>query len=687
MAMPNSIFDPQRRLGLWYADGLRVLLRIVVVFLVGGTCWGQPLGAVDEAAVLERISGNKPNLIFLMTDDQGIDAIEGANWPNDFEVHTPVLARLASQGRVFGQARVNPLCSPTRACLMTGRSALQTGVVTALSDVIKLPEFTALQNHELTLAEVLGEAGYETLFIDKWHLAAAPEQEPTEQGFAVAELGVNYYELDDPIAVGDEHVVRMTDFAIDRVRNRTRPDDPYLLTYWSVDPHSREDESGREPLGWWKVDESLLPSGEDYYHDDPAEDTDRDRFRAVVEAVDTEIGRLLYELNVIDEDGVYRVESNTVVFFMSDNGTAGRLLDRPFSGKGSLLEGGIRVPFFVFGANVPADGLVLDRLIHASDVFSTVAELVGVTNRIKGVPSLQSYSFADDMGWGNGVSATRELVVSSRGPYPEHGPTIAITDGRFKLICGGGAAGLDPKSTNSFYDLHNDPQELDDLLLKGLTREQRLAYHWLRNLTVEYWNASVSEPTVLTVDIPLTEVLSINNADEQLDPPTVGHVDPATSEGVEARIFMRFDIASIPARLPAGKTIDDVAIAQMVLLHHSDSQSADSTDTGRIGIVPATRDWMSGARDWQDLTGAYRPIILGVFDPPPFVVPRRVYSRGTPISFGQRLDLLKAVKIWLGNDDLNFGVILIAEPVVELGGDQQMSFEGTGAFLRLTLHP
>ncbi len=636
-----------------------------------------------------QLSGDRsrPNLVFIVTDDQGIDAIQGKAWPNDLNCITPNLDRLSSQGRIFGHARSNPLCSPTRACLMTGRAALQTGVVTALGPNLIEPKLSALQTYEYTIAEMLTKVGYETVFIDKWHLAVTDDQQPDQQGFATVELLENYLGLDDPIEIGDEHIVRMTDFAVTHARQANKTGKPVALMYCTSDPHDRTDKTGRDPLGWWKVDESLLPSGEVYYQPNPDDDTERDRFRAVVEALDTEIGRLLFQLGIIDHDGRYRPKSRTVVFFMSDNGTAGRILDRPENGKGSLLDGGIRVPFFVFGHNVPEDGKILGRLIHSMDIFDTVADIVQASPVArKGLPR-QSVSFADDIGWGVGGSIEREYVISSRAPFQSYGPMIAIVGKQYKLICGGGSPGLDPISTNHFYDLQNDPLELTNLLDIGLNADQRLAYLAMRDVAVDYWGASVSDLTAITVDIPMTHFLSLNSDNQTSSPAAVGHIDPGTGDAIEARVFVRFDIDSIPNRLPVGKTIDDVVAAQIVVLHDSDSNALDETDTGRIRVLPMKRNWMKSTPSWDFLKSAYLPIVLGKFDPPPHIVPRRVYSRQSPISFGHHDALLDAVRVWLDHSKPNFGVVLVAEPFDHLPGDQQILWRTENAFLRLTLKP
>ncbi len=170
--------------------------------------------ALNCSFTVSALAQELPNLIFILTDDQGIDAIE---WPPntraDERVRTPRLNRMAEQGVSFTNFRVNPNSSPTRACLMTGRSALDTGVVGVIGrytplagmgnpcestpltgTVAKVTNRLALQTQERTIAEVLQDMGYYTILIDKWHLGynegiePTPEDHgllPTQQGFDI----------------------------------------------------------------------------------------------------------------------------------------------------------------------------------------------------------------------------------------------------------------------------------------------------------------------------------------------------------------------------------------------------------------------------------------------------------------------------------------------------------------------
>ena len=260
-------------------------------------------------AATTALAGGKPNVIFILTDDQGIDAIDIPGATNELNCITPNLNRMARHGRVFPQTRVNPYCSPTRAGLLTGRQALCTGVTGVLAESGPEPDLSnlSLQSKERCLPEVLQDLGYYTMLFDKWHVGwnGAQGQVPRDQGFDEFYPYEPLEKLDDSIALGDEHISTLVDEVVTAVNGRPDQAQPYLAFVWGIDPHKRHDDTGREPLQWWKVADDLLPSGETYYQPDLANDTNLDRFRAVVESLDTEFARMLIELGENpDRDGL-----------------------------------------------------------------------------------------------------------------------------------------------------------------------------------------------------------------------------------------------------------------------------------------------------------------------------------------------------------------------------------------------
>lgn len=661
--------------------------RRVVAYVATVLCWIVPSVAV--------IAGDeRPNLIFFLSDDQGIDAIEGPMWSNELDVITPNLEHFARHGRSFTNVRVNPYCSPTRAGIMTGRHSLVTGVTGVVNENRPRPDrdLVSLHPSERTLGEMLQSLGYYTVFVDKWHLGWDGELGllPEQQGFDVSYAWPDYIEDDDPLAVGDEHLSLMVDFAIDAVEDRPDDEQPYALFLWSIDPHRRPDYSGREPLLWWKVHDDLLPSGEDYYD----EENNLNRYRAVVEAVDTEFRRLLRSLDVIDSDEHYRGSSDTVVIYMSDNGTPPEVAPNPVKAKGSLFEGGIRVPLIVFGEGIPSDGDVIDRLISHVDLYDTIADIVDASGSARGFAPRTSRSFADDLGYGNGAPERTYTISSLGDPNLPSAHRVAITDGRYKLFARGGGAGLDPRTIERFFDLRDDPEEEDNLAQSGMNSTERAAYERLRADLAREWASAVGTPTSLNVDLPLLDVLSLDDEDDTINGRLlVGHSNVGSGNEVETRSFVRFDIDEIDRLLPPDADVDDIVSAEIVLVFQGDA-SGFGTETGPIRAHAMRERWHRGNPDWNDLDNEYDSTVLGLIDLPPHVIPNPSGEHltgipigpGTPVSLGPSTTLADQVRDWYEGRDDNDGVVLVAERLSGAPGDQHVNFL-TVAGLRLNLRP
>lgn len=635
-----------------------------------------------------------PNIIVILTDDQGVDAIEGIHWPNDLNVHTPNLAALAQQGRVFANARVNPVGTPTRAGLFTGRSGFQTGVVGPIQSTNQVRHLISMQSYETTIAEILRDAGYDTLLMDVWRVGTFNGQDPIAQGFDVYRDTDASIALDDPAVVGDEHVTRMVDLAVSDVQNRTDPTRPYALFFSGLDPHDREQwNGGRDPFPWWKVDTSLLPSGELYY--DPPE-TSLNRYRAVVEAMDTELGRLLRELDVIDESGQYRPESETVVFFLSDNGTPADVAMDADNAKGSLFDGGIRVPMFVFGDTVPTDGALMDRPVSHVDLYDTIADIAGIADESRGERVRESQSFADLIGW-SGPLDGRQYTLSHLGSVSPANHTVALCDGIRKLITTGGRDDLVPITFDSFYNLVDDPSESNNLIPNDLSGEDLSAYLAMKEVVANYWPSAVTQPTPLMIDVPMSHSLGLTSRGDRYPrgKAPVGFFRPDLPDGIEGRAFYRFSMDALQQLLPPNKTIDDIVDASIVLRFKEEAPGIGrrETDTGLITAYPMFADWFSTVEFWDDVADSFdESVTLGSVDVMPHIWPRLPGDlwgipivEGTPISLGSSDDLVTVVQTWFNDRDTNRGVVLISRVWPELGKDQTFFFKLSDAVLRVTV--
>ena len=399
------------------------------------------------------------NTLLLIADDVGIDGIgvyaAVANPPP-----TPNLDQLARGGVLFRNALANPVCSPTRACMFTGRYAFRTGIGQVVGNGAQ-----GLQLSEHTLPEVLNANGTRHALIGKWHLGdAIGADAPNQHGFGhfTGTLGpqVSNY------------------FSWQKTTNGTTTTS---TTYATTDLVN-------EALAWigtqtgsW-VCVVAFQAAHTPLHAPPAAlhtqnltglnpgTTPLPFFKAMVEAMDTEIGRLLTSLPPT-------VLANTNVVFMGDNGSPRNVTQAPFDplhAKGTLYEGGTHVPLMVSGPIVVAPGREVAALVDPTDYFATVCELQGIDARAQ-VPtsvSLDSVSFAPYL-----RSATQLPLrtVAHVELFPGVGAGHAVRDARWKLIRFSGM-----NTHDELFDLAADPDEQVNLYDGSLTAAEQEAYETLR---------------------------------------------------------------------------------------------------------------------------------------------------------------------------------------------------------------
>jgi arylsulfatase A len=292
---------------------------------------------------------SQPNIVFILCDDLGYGDLECYG----SKIKTPNLNRLAAEGNRFTNfCSADPVCSPSRAALLTGRYPTRVGVPRVLFP----QDEGGLNLGETTLADVLKKRNYKTACVGKWHLGRPNQYMPTSRGFDEY-LGIPYSNdmsprvlihntnVIDDLANLDTLTERYTAFATDFIRRST--DAPFFVYIPHTFPHI--------PLGASARFRGKSPEG--LYGD-------------VVEEVDWSVGEVLRTLR---ETGL---EKNTLVMFSSDNGpwyqgSPGRLRGR----KDSTYEGGVREPFIArWPGKIPA-GRVSNGLVSMMDVFPTVAKL------------------------------------------------------------------------------------------------------------------------------------------------------------------------------------------------------------------------------------------------------------------------------------------------------------------------
>lgn len=323
----------------------------------------KSLGAVSLAAPLER-----PNIVILLADDLGWSDVhfQGA------EFSTPNLDRLAQSGVRFTRFYSQPLCSPTRSALMTGRSPMRFGVQ---YHVIRPWMSYGVPLSEHFLSESFRAAGYQTAVIGKWHLGHARRAYlPNARGFDHA-----YGHLNGMI----DYFTHMRDGGLDWHRNgRSVREEGYatdLLAKEAV--RFLEQRDRRRPfllyLAFNAPHAPLQAPAERIAMFASIADPRRRTYAAMVHAMDEAAGKVLATL---EREGIAR---QTLLLFFSDNGGAPAQAGRnvPLRGaKGSCWEGGIRVPAVMYwpGRLQPA---TTDQLMSAIDVFPTLAAAAGIQTR------------------------------------------------------------------------------------------------------------------------------------------------------------------------------------------------------------------------------------------------------------------------------------------------------------------
>ncbi|MGZ0709541.1 sulfatase [Coraliomargarita sp. W4R53] len=312
----------------------------------------------------------KPNIIFILTDDMSWTGTSVQIAPqvpeskSDF-YQTPNIEKLASQGMSFAAAYApGPMCTPSRAAILTGKTPAELHMTTPgagrAQDYQKLLSadfIRELPASETTIAEVLQAEGYATAHLGKWHLGRST---PGEHGFDVhdgstANDGPGEYADPNP-----KDVFGITERAIDFIENQAAAQKPFYLQLSHYAVHTPI-----EALEISKAKFADIPAGD--RHDDI-------EYAAMTWDLDTSIGILLKKISELN------LTDNTYVVLMSDNGAPGNPRESqnlPLAGgKGSLYEGGIRVPLIVRGPDITAESFSSES-VTGCDLFPTFSEWAG----------------------------------------------------------------------------------------------------------------------------------------------------------------------------------------------------------------------------------------------------------------------------------------------------------------------
>jgi len=417
-------------------------------------------------------SAGRPNVIVIMTDDQGLGDLGCMGNP---VLETPNIDRLAGQSARVAHFYVSPVCTPTRASLMTGRYAYRTRAVdTWVGRAMMEPD-------EVTIAEILRDAGYTTGIFGKWHLGDCYPMRAIDQGFDRAlvhrggglaqpsEPRENSRRYTNPILFENGTAVRTEGYCTDvyfdaaiefvRASQEDPGQRPFFVYLPTNAPHTPLHDVPEELYAKYRDRDlsAVLPEG--------SKQADQvARVYAMIENIDQNVGRLLAAL---DE---YGVADNTVVVYLHDNGhKQPRYCSELRGTKGTVYDGGIRSPLFVRWPGRLEPGEEPKRFGAHIDLTPTLLDLVDVD-----VPdgvnldgrSLVPLLSRDGRSRSDAPWPHRTIVLQvHRGDEPVRGHHVAVRGPRYKAVhpTGFGREQPPPDVAWELYDMHEDPGESNDL--------------------------------------------------------------------------------------------------------------------------------------------------------------------------------------------------------------------------------
>jgi len=337
-------------------------------FVILFFCFGLLFTTCKEDTKIEKKeTPKKPNIVIIMADDQGWGDL---SMNGNTDISTPNIDALAKNGASFENFYVQPVCSPTRAELLTGRHFTKLGVhkTSAGGERMNL--------NETTIAEVLKQAGYTTAAYGKWHNGMQPPYHPNARGFddyygfTSGHWG-NYF---SPMLEHNGKIVKGNGFLVDDLIDRgiqfitQNKENPFFLYLPLNTPHSPMQVTDEF---WNRFKDKAL--GLKYEGEESSALTHTKAALAMVENIDYNVGRVLNQLNELE------LEENTIVIYLSDNGPNGWRWNGNMRGrKGSTDEGGVRTPFLLQWKGTVTSGNTIPHIGSAIDILPTLTGLAGI---------------------------------------------------------------------------------------------------------------------------------------------------------------------------------------------------------------------------------------------------------------------------------------------------------------------
>jgi len=488
---------------------------------------------IDWPIAGSDLKEDKPNIILILADDLGFNDVSYYNGgAADGSLLTPHIDSLAKEGVAFlnGYA-ASPVCSPSRAAIMTGRYSSRYGfeftpypaqaarIMNLLRQDGELGTINlegvqwdevgltvgGLPNEEITIAEMLKENGYYTAHIGKWHLGGFTDgMMPNDQGFDDS-LMLNsslYFPKNHPDIVNakidssvEDMVWASSQYAASF--NGSKPFKPggYITDYYTDEAVKVIDNNKDRPfflyLGHFAPHNPLQSLKKDYEKHSHMENHTLQVYAGMIEALDRSIGKIL---SALEKNGL---TENTLIIFTSDNGGAGYIgldnINKPYRGwKLTHFEGGMHIPFFAKWPTKIKKGMKYDKRIHHTDIFSTILGAANIEHPKEiTIDGVNLIPFLND----EKIGEPHETLYWKNVTYQ------AIIHDNWKLM-----RSKYPKEKEYLYNLGKDPYEQSNLAMsepeiKSLLHE-KLNTH-IESMPEPSWPQSVFMPVV--IDRPQTE--------------------------------------------------------------------------------------------------------------------------------------------------------------------------------------
>ena len=584
------------------------LFKIAEVISIAAMLLAPKLAPARNNLTRPQPATKRPNILLIITDDQGYGDLGVHGNP---KLRTPNLDRLARESVAFQSFYVSPVCSPTRASLLTGRYNYRTGVVdTYLGRSLMHPD-------EVTLAEMLATAGYRTGIYGKWHLGDNYPMRAIDQGFQEALTlngggigqpsdpagGESYF---DPILFANGKPQKITGYVSDVITNAAlkfieQNRDRAFFTYVAFNaPHTPLEVAEKYYQTYRQM--NLKPTdfpGAGHPFPQGFDPETTARIYGMVENIDDNLGRLLQKLDEL------KLSENTIVIFLTDNGpqqpryNAG-MLQR----KGSTHEGGIRVPCFVRWPGKFSAGRKVDRIAAHIDVTPTLLEICAV-RRPAGVKfdgtSLLPLLKGEAVNWPD-----RTLFFQwHRGDVPELYRAFAARSQQYKLVQPNGSGVGQAPSVPDFklYDMTGDPFEMHDIAAakpEVVARMKREYEAWFKDVTS---GRDYTSPSRIVLGAPQANPVRLTRQDWRgpqagWTPQSLGHWEvnvarpgvyevTARLNEIDQRAIVHFAVGQVRMQQEVPSKADRVVFSNMRL----------SSGAGRLECIVEQSGVKTGVRD------------------------------------------------------------------------------------------